>query len=231
MPFTFSHPAIILPIHRTGLCLTGLIVGSLTPDFEYFIRMKIQSDFSHTFWGGIYFGIPVALILCMLFHLVIKRELILNLPSKLQLRLIPILDFNWLEHLKSKWPIVILSILIGNYSHVLWDSFTHTDAYFVNALSLHRSFGSNHYPIFKILQHGSTVLGGLYLVYFIVNLEEIKGRASEPNPKYWLAFILLTLAVLALRFYGGLKINQYGNVIVSAITASMISIAIVSLTV
>ncbi|WP_240482010.1 DUF4184 family protein [Flavobacterium psychrophilum] len=39
MPFTFSHPAIILPLRylpRQWFSLTGLIIGSLTPDFEYF---------------------------------------------------------------------------------------------------------------------------------------------------------------------------------------------------
>ncbi|WP_262496247.1 DUF4184 family protein [Flavobacterium piscis] len=39
MPFTFSHPAIILPLKylpKNWISLTGLIIGSLTPDFEYF---------------------------------------------------------------------------------------------------------------------------------------------------------------------------------------------------
>jgi len=43
MPFTFSHPAIVLPLatlRRQWISATGLIIGSITPDFEYFIRMK-----------------------------------------------------------------------------------------------------------------------------------------------------------------------------------------------
>lgn len=51
MPFTFSHPAIILPfkyLPNRWISMTGLIIGSLTPDFEYFIRMKIESYYSHT---------------------------------------------------------------------------------------------------------------------------------------------------------------------------------------
>jgi len=36
MPFTFSHPAIVLPLTKARLKLsaTGLIVGSTIPDFE-----------------------------------------------------------------------------------------------------------------------------------------------------------------------------------------------------
>lgn len=51
MPFTFSHPSIVLPLTylpKKWISLTGIVIGSLTPDFEYFLRMKIQSTYSHT---------------------------------------------------------------------------------------------------------------------------------------------------------------------------------------
>lgn len=41
MPFTFSHPAIILPLSylpKKWFSLTGLIIGSLIPDFEYLLE-------------------------------------------------------------------------------------------------------------------------------------------------------------------------------------------------
>ncbi|SEF46838.1 protein of unknown function [Flavobacterium urumqiense] len=42
MPFTFSHPAIILPfLKNKKLSATALIIGSMSPDFEYFFRMKM----------------------------------------------------------------------------------------------------------------------------------------------------------------------------------------------
>ena len=47
MPFTFSHPAIVLPLVRKSghwFSATGLIIGSLTPDFEYFMRMRIVDN-------------------------------------------------------------------------------------------------------------------------------------------------------------------------------------------
>ena len=54
MPFTFSHPALILPLKyfpNKWFSLTGLVIGSLTPDFEYFLRMRIKSVYSHTLEG------------------------------------------------------------------------------------------------------------------------------------------------------------------------------------
>jgi len=229
MPFTFSHPAIVLPFARTKLCLTGLIAGSLTPDFEYFFRMKIQSDFSHSYLGGIYFGLPIGLLICFVFHQMIKNKLIQNLPRRFQLKFGPILKFNWFEHFKRNWLIVILSVLLGTYSHIFWDSFTHQNAYFVNVLNLNEPFGNTNYPMFKILQHSSTVLGGLYILYYISRMEDIYETTTKPDLTYWSIFILLTCSILAIRIYTGLNISQYGNVIVSGISASMIALVLVSI--
>ena len=50
MPFTFAHPAIVLPFYKKPkfFSMTTLIIGSMSPDFEYFLRMKIKSDMSQT---------------------------------------------------------------------------------------------------------------------------------------------------------------------------------------
>jgi hypothetical protein len=44
MPFTLAHPAIVVPLALQRLILSALIIGSMTPDLEYFIRL---SDISH----------------------------------------------------------------------------------------------------------------------------------------------------------------------------------------
>jgi hypothetical protein len=54
MPFTFAHPAVVLPggyLPKQWLSLTGLVVGSRTPDFEYFFRWRVLSLYSHTLAG------------------------------------------------------------------------------------------------------------------------------------------------------------------------------------
>jgi hypothetical protein len=46
MPFTFLHPAIVLPLTylpRQWFSLTGLVIGSLTSDFEYVLRVNDKS--------------------------------------------------------------------------------------------------------------------------------------------------------------------------------------------
>ena len=90
MPFTFSHPAIILPLTflpKKWYSLTGLVIGSLTPDFEYFLRMKIQSNYSHSLSGIFWFDIPLSICLAFIFHNYVRNSLFDNLPTILKSRL------------------------------------------------------------------------------------------------------------------------------------------------
>jgi len=232
MPFTFSHPAIILPFKNSigkRLSMTGLIVGSLTPDFEYFIRMKIQSEFSHTFFGTIWFNLPLGIILCFLFHQIIKKPFIENLPFKIQRKFSEIKNSNWLDYFKEKWLVVIISIVIGTFSHILWDSFTHNNAYFVNLLNLNKTVGGINLPIYKVLQHASTLIGGIYILNYIWNMNEVEIQTSRPKLNYWVGILFFTGIILAIKMITGLKLSQYGNVIASMISAFLVSTIIMSL--
>ena len=106
MPFTFSHPAIILPLNylpKKWISLTGLVIGSLTPDFEYFIRMKIESNYSHTFWGIFWFDLPLGILLTFIFHNIVKTELFKNLPKELNQRFVTEEELNWSNYFAEKW--------------------------------------------------------------------------------------------------------------------------------
>ena len=106
MPLTFCHPAIILPLKKlkpNWFSMTGLIVGSMSPDLEYFSRMKIEATHSHLFWGVLYFDLPIALIYCFIFHLFIRNILIQHLPNYFKKRFVSFLDFDWINYFKSHW--------------------------------------------------------------------------------------------------------------------------------
>ena len=68
MPFTFSHPAIILPLLKLGknkVSATALIAGSMAPDFEYFINFQMKQIHGHTAAGMFYYDFPLAILLCL----------------------------------------------------------------------------------------------------------------------------------------------------------------------
>ena len=81
MPFTPAHPAIVLPFLKLRyFSATGLVVGCMTPDFEYFFKMSVDAIHSHSTAGLFYFDLPVTLILSVVFHQFVKSNFIQNLP-------------------------------------------------------------------------------------------------------------------------------------------------------
>jgi hypothetical protein len=56
MPFTFAHPAIILPLYKKPhlFSMTALIIGSMVPDFEYFLKVAVKSALNHSLAGIFY---------------------------------------------------------------------------------------------------------------------------------------------------------------------------------
>jgi len=234
MPFTFSHPAIVLPLTyfpKKWFSLTGLIIGSLTPDFEYFLRMRIKSNYSHTLDGLFWFDLPLGLLLTFIFHDIVRNNLFDNLPTFFKSRFSTFRQFDWNEHFKKSWFVIAISILIGAASHILWDSFTHDHGYFVQTIPLTNPvdlFG-RQIPILKILQHSSTIIGGLVIAFAVYKLPTNKTESANVNLKYWTIFAGLTLTIIATRLLSGLDIKQYGNVIVTGISATLISLILTSL--
>jgi hypothetical protein len=229
MPFTFSHPAIILPFLRSKkLSATGLIIGSMCPDFEYFIRMKVRSDISHTFLGLILFNLPIGFLVTLLFHEVIKKALIENLPSFLQDRLEILKSIKWIDYLKVNFFYVLFSILIGSISHVFWDAFTHESGYFVQKMPFLLNKISN-IPFYKIVQHLSSLIGMIFILYYVCKLPFGKSTRKKTYWKYWVLVSIFIFAFMLIRTIFGLSLKQIGDVVVSLISTMVLAITFTGL--
>lgn len=235
MPFTFSHPAIVLPLTylpRKWVSVTGLVIGSLTPDFEYFLRMKVQSNYSHTIAGLFWFDLPLGIVLAILFHSVVRDNLFDNLPECLKSRLNGFMHFDWNKYFSANKIVVSFSVLIGAASHIFWDSFTHDHGYFVHivpALKSSVGFFGNQIRLLKILQHSSTFLGGLAITFVIFKLPVNKNTSTKVSLKYWAMIAGLTIIIIAVRLFSGLDYKLYGHLIVTSISAFIISLVLTSL--
>lgn len=230
MPFTFSHPAIILPFlyfpnAKKWFSATGLIIGSIIPDFEYFLRMKIQSDYSHTLLGLCWFDLSLGCFIAFLFHYFIRNTLIDYSPHFIKSRVIKIKEFDWIQHFKKKYFVVISSILLGAGSHLFWDSFTHHDAYFVNKISFLKEsimIFEMQIPVLKILQHSSTLIGGIMMFVLFMYLPKKEIKIQKNILIYWLSLLILTIIFFSIRI---IFIDaQIGNIIVSFISSLLLSL-------
>lgn len=232
MPFTFSHPAIVLPLtffSRKWYSFTGLVIGSIVPDFEYFLRMRIQSDYSHTFLGLFWFDLPLGIILAFVFHNLVRDSLIDNLPYSFKTRLVKYKSLRWNKYFRINWLVVITSILIGVISHLFWDSFTHDNGYFVQIMPiLKETIDWNGMQIsnLKILQHSSTLFGGIIILFALFKLPSDNNITTKLNIKYWIVFTFLTFAITVLRLLCGFDYSLYGHVIVSVIAAGLIALVL-----
>jgi hypothetical protein len=186
MPFTPAHTAIVLPFLRINperVSATALVIGSVAPDFEYFLKMSVNGQHSHTFLGIFYFDIPVTIGLAFLFHEVVKKNLISNLPAFFQYRFQLLLQLDFKEHFKRYYWVVIISAGIGSFSHIFWDAFTHNDGFFAQRITLYKHmvvpFDGVRYPLFYGLQHISTYVGLTIVMTYIFLLKPDKNTVMQ----------------------------------------------------
>ena len=172
--------------------------------------MRIKSNFSHTIDGIFWFDLPLGILLAFIFHNIIRDSLFDNLPIFLKSRFSAFRQFDWNNHFKRNWLVVTISVLIGAASHICWDSFTHDHGYFVETIpSLTHPVGffSKQVPILKILQHSSSLIGGLAIAFAVYKLPANKTKRENVNLKYWIIFTGLFLTIVGFRLLNGLELR------------------------
>ncbi len=171
MPFTLSHAAAALPFRRFPLIPSAVVIGTLAPDFEYFLLFVPMDRYGHTLIGIFLLTLPLGLLVFWIFHNFVKRPAIMLFPDPIQRRLANHLAPFQLGSMRSLL-LVVFSILVGAASHVLWDSFTHRSGWFYGHWELMRRTADlpvlGHLPYYKVFQHASTVLGlGILFLWLV----------------------------------------------------------------
>ncbi len=170
MPFTVSHPAIVLPLKRWfpgWFSLTGLMSGAMAPDLVYFLTMTTQPrGISHSWLGLFVFCLPAGMLFAVCFHLLFKRPAIYNLPQPFDIKLSGLAETKYRLG-RGGWLKLAVSVLLGALSHFFWDSFTHRTGEIVQLFPiLNRSYtvlGITR-PLCRFIQHISTIAGGLTIL-------------------------------------------------------------------
>jgi len=234
MPFTFSHPALVLPLAllpRRWVSLTGLVAGASVPDFDYFIWLKIQSRYGHTWPGIFYFDVPVGLLLAFVFHAVVRNALVANSPAFIQQRFGHLYGFNWPAHFARHWLAVVGSVAVGAASHLLWDSFTHLNGALVQAMpALQQAVlvGSYPWPLYNILQHSSTLVGAVAILLVVLAMPRQTRVVQKPRWWFWATIALLAMAFTAYRITT-IRYYQIDNlIIVIGMSGSLLGLVVAS---
>ncbi|HRG22847.1 MAG TPA: DUF4184 family protein [Chitinophagaceae bacterium] len=214
MPFTLAHPLLPVLINKAvpRLSLTAMVAGSVIPDMENFFKMRDTESTGHTPEGILLFDLPVGLLLCFLYHLILRNSFIANLPHFYRKRLDFFTDFDWTRYALANKMAVLLSLIAGICSHLFWDAFTHMDGFFVTYLPLLNvdiGLGGTVYPVHYLLQLLSSVLGLLLLFRFIRQLPQKQVLHQRPDRFYWLSFLSTLILLLTVRLIGWPDLNSY----------------------
>lgn len=232
MPFTFSHPAAILPailLPKRYYSFTGLIAGSVVPDFEYFLRVSVYSDYSHTFSGILWFNMPLAFIIAWLYHEVVRNPLIGSLPKFFRMRLQAFATFDWKAYVRMNWLTVLVSIAFGAATHLLWDSFTHQEGYFArNIPALTNNYDILGYSTagFHLAQHMSTLFGAAILLLYIYKLPLTQDSLVSNYTGYWWGVVFITVSFIVLKISIGIEAHLINTIIVAGMSGAMLALVI-----
>lgn len=192
MPFTLSHAAAALPLARLcprRLCLSALMVGATAPDLPYFVGLLPFAAACHYRWYGLLLAWGAAWLgwWCWCFA---RPRLVAILPAPYD-ALLSVADTP-----RVGWRVAV-SLLLGAASHLLWDHFTHGGGVMVALLPwLAEPYAAS--PLYRWLQHGSTVFGlaALTLWWAVV----ARRRAGYCRPHWPARTLSLWLWVGALMF-------------------------------
>jgi Domain of unknown function (DUF4184) len=180
MPFTFAHPAAVLPLRRIrSLHTIPLMIGSITPDLPYYIPARFNRLMldTHTVLGTLWLDIPMGFCVLLLGFLLRVPLTVLMTPRARALCL------QSLERFKGQpqqWLLAIVAIYVGTWTHLAWDSFTHDSGWIVrrvSALSAPISIGAYTGTLCHVLQYVSSVAGLSILAIWYLRLPT---PAAEP---------------------------------------------------
>jgi hypothetical protein len=209
MPFTFAHPAAVLPLRRSRFLQTvPLIIGSVVPDAPYFLPWTVAKHIpdTHSFHASFTVDIPLGMIL-LIATLLLKEPLTVLLGARARWICSRSIERFYARPLH--WPIALFSILIGTWTHLAWDSITHQSGWTaerVAALSAPVSIFGWDTETSHLLQYLSSVFGLVVLALWSLSLlrrvpATVVTDQARPRAR-WLLLAVVAVAALAI---GGVR--------------------------
>jgi len=236
MPHTFAHPFFAAPLKKLAprpLRASGLVLGSMAPDFEYFAAMEPYRTIGHTLPGFFLVCLP----LCAAAALVIERLLLPTLPL-----LLPSaggLDRFAAERLRMRplakagdWLAFLVSAFIGFLTHLFMDGWTHGHTYFTNRFAWLHGPGIGRFVLYESLQFVFSALGaGAIALYVFLRWRawrsESGGGGSSVHPLGdKRRFRMIVAAVAALALSGKALIHPPGYWLGAAVIAPFTALAV-----
>jgi hypothetical protein len=176
MPFTISHAAAVLPLRKLRLPLAAMMIGSMSPDFPYFLPGDLSRTDTHDLEGVFTVCWPVGLLVWLSFVHLLERPSIELLPEPWRTRM-PRSDTRFSFR---SLGLASLGVIIGALTHIAWDAFTHGGTPVGNLFPILSAdlfyVRGRQVPLYFVLQVLSSVAGLLALAWWAMRLR------NDPPP-------------------------------------------------
>jgi hypothetical protein len=173
MPFTLSHAAVVLPFSRPlarWRLLSAALIGSMIPDSRYFLPWRTQHFETHSASSLLTYSLPAGLLVYWVFQYLIKTPMVELLPDGPYARWLPYESPAPIGKLRQ-WLLAAGGILVGAFTHLVWDAFTHEGSRGVRMLPVLDEpifeVGRHHLLIVRLLQDLSSLLGLMAVIIMI----------------------------------------------------------------
>ncbi|ETW94428.1 MAG: hypothetical protein ETSY1_34875 [Candidatus Entotheonella factor] len=198
MPFTLAHPAAVLPLwrrlHHPGE-MSAAVIGSMAPDFVFWLPLPIDRDTSHSILGLFLFCLPTGVMALWLYQTLIRDPIVALLPRAISVRLPLRQPILW--RLRNVVR-VLLALLLGAVTHIVWDAFTHDNTlitrqfpFFATPLLIQNGYTLR---VYMVLQHGSALVGLGVITFYAWRWYQSTPPRNASHPENLLAWQKASIA-------------------------------------
>jgi hypothetical protein len=206
VPFTLAHPAVVLPLRGLGLPMTAMVAGSLVPDAPMFVGFQDARSLSHAPLGVVTIDLALGMAGLVLWFGFFRRPLVDMAPDRWRNRLPETVRVG-----RRGWLLAVPAVMVGSATHVVWDSFTHEDAWGVRHVAALQEellgVAANEWA-----QHVFSVLGlGVVVVVALRYLSGLHEQPPRPGPLVarW-AFVVVLTSGLLLGLWIAVLVTSWG---------------------
>ena len=138
------------------------------------------------------------------FQFLVRDTLIEHLPKFLRKKYEPYYRQDWLKFAQKSWYVIIYSALIGIFSHLFWDAFTHAPGYFVQYIPFLQQtikIFNVSVPSYDLMQLVSTFIGGIIIMIYVLWPSNylLKDQDWKKSLKYFAVVFSVMVSIVFIR--------------------------------